>query len=436
MEKLSYGAGELASNLSWNMAAGFLLIYYTDVALLPVASLGVLMLVTRVLDAIFDPLAGLVVDRTRSRKGKARPYLLYGVVPFGLLFVATFSVPQIGMWGKIIYAYVTFTLLGLLYAFLYVPYSALLPMLTRRRDEKTQLGSYRAMATSLASILAYGAALPLINLLGGANRQQGYMLTAAVMAVVTGGLYWLTYANCKERHTRPLSAGLPLRTQFARLLSNRVWLLAFIGGLLIFIKIGVMVSSLAFFVKDVMGRPGLVSVILPLMSVMIFIGGAISRPVVNRFGIRRGTIGALLVSSLLVAGMAFAEGHVWLFVGLYVLANVVGGIQAAALFILGADAVDWHEAHYGERNEGLTASGISFGLKVGIAIGAAGTAFALGAAGYDPAHASAPANTALRWLTYGAPLLLNSLLMLCWSRCGGAGQAQGQSSIPAEHAPA
>ena len=98
------------------MVTGFLLFYYSDVALLAVAALGGLMLVTRLLDAVFDPLVGIVVDRTSSRYGRARPYLLYATIPFGILCVATFSVPNFSPAGKLAYAYVTLTLLGLLYS--------------------------------------------------------------------------------------------------------------------------------------------------------------------------------------------------------------------------------------------------------------------------------------------------------------------------------
>jgi GPH family glycoside/pentoside/hexuronide:cation symporter len=414
-EKYSYGSGEVASNLAWNMATGFLLIYYTDIARLPVAALGTLMLVTRILDAVFDPLVGIAVDRTTSRFGKARPYLIYAAVPFGLLFVATFSIPAVSPGLKLVYAYVTFSLLGLCYSLLYVPYSSMLPMMTRDPAEKVQLGSLRAMGTSLASILAYGLAMPLVSHFGGDNRQWGYTVTAAIMAAATCALYMLVFSNCRERYAEPGRKSGSVLATFGQMAQNPVWRVVFILGLLIFIKIGVMVSSLAFFAKDVMRQPWVVSVILPLMSVMIFIGGFISQSYLARFGKRRGCNMALAVSILLIPLMYMFESNPTAFIALFVLSNVVGGIQAATIFVLSADAVEWQEKNFGQRDEGLMAASVSFGLKVGIAIGTAVTAYMLGIAGYEPGTITQSANLALRILTYGGPVLLMMLMMICMS---------------------
>jgi sugar (glycoside-pentoside-hexuronide) transporter len=415
-EKLSYGAGEVASNLAWNMATGFLLIYYTDVALIPAAALGLLMLVTRTLDAIFDPLAGIAVDRTSSRLGKARPYLLYAPILFAILFVATFSVPDWSATGKLVWAYVTFTLLGLVYSFLYVPFSAMLPMLTRDEDEKIQLGSFRAMATSIASIFTYGLAMGLVGYFGAGDRHWGFTLTAAFFGVITVLLYWLTFANCRERYVQPASQAQPVFRSLKSIMTNPVWRVAFGLKLLTFARIGVQVSCLAFFVKDVLGNPGLISVMLPLMSVMILSGGAIARTWVRTFGLERGNIIAAVIQSVLILALPFVEQNTTLFIAIFVISAIPSGVGAASQFRLGADAVEWHEANFGHREEGLIASALSFGLKVGMAIGTALTGFALGYAGYSPHAPSESANDALRFLIYGGPVIANALLIFGWWR--------------------
>ncbi|MCS0631211.1 glycoside-pentoside-hexuronide (GPH):cation symporter [Telluria mixta] len=414
-EKYSYGAGEIASNLAWNMATGFLLVYYTDVAMLPVAALGTLMLVTRILDAIFDPLVGIMVDRTKSRFGKARPYLIYAAVPFGVLFVATFSIPAVSPTAKLVYAYVTFALLGLCYSLLYVPYSSMLPMMTRNTNEKVQLGSFRAMGTSLASIVAYGLAMPMVAYFGGTDRQWGFTVAAAIMAVATCVLYFVVFFNCRERYTASTPASTSITATFGQMIRNPVWRVVFALGLLVFIRIGVMVSSLAFFAKDVMQQTWVVSVILPLMSVMIFIGGFISRPFLARFGKRLGCNIGLAASILLIPLLYVFESNPVMFIAVFVLSNVAGGIQAATIFVLSADAVEWQEKNFGQSDEGLMAASVSFGLKVGIAIGTAITAYTLGMAGYKPGVVTESANLALRVLTYGGPIVLMVLMMICIS---------------------
>lgn len=415
-EKLSYGAGEVASNLAWNMATGFLLVYYTDVALIPVAALGVLMLVTRVLDALFDPLAGFLVDRTQSRWGKAKPYLLWAPVPFAVLFVATFTVPPLSPELKLVYAYVTFTAVGFFVSMLYVPYGALLPMMTRRKEDKIETSSYRAMGTSIASILAYGLAMPLVGMIGKGDRQLGFTAAAAILATVTVLLYMVTYFNTKERYTLPASQTAPLRVSLPRLIGNPVWMTTFVLGLFVFIRIGVMVSCLAFFTKDVLGKPGLVSLILPIMSVMILAGGFLSRFYLVKFGLARANIVALVIATLMWGCLYFVEGNIPLFVTLFVVSNIASGIGAASNFAMSAEAVEWNEQNHGHRDEGLISAGISFGLKVGMALGTSLTAFALASAGYNPAASSPGTSDTLRVLLYGGPILLNILMIVCWAR--------------------
>jgi glycoside/pentoside/hexuronide:cation symporter, GPH family len=416
-EIYSYGAGEVASNIAWNMATGFLLLYYTDVAMLPAIAVGTLMLVTRILDAVFDPLAGYCVDRTNSKFGRARPYLLYAGIPFAFFFAASFSIPDFENVGaKLVFAYVTFTLCGLAYSFCYVPFSAMLPMLTRDPDEKLKLGGSRAMGASIASVLAYGLAMPLIAWIGGPDRQLGFSVTAAIMGLATIALFWITFANTKERHVLPVETTKPLRESLGKLFRNPVWLTLFLLSLAMFSKIGVMVSSLAYFTKDVMGNPALVGTILSLMSVAIFTGGLIARALIVRFGFIATNVAVMLIQMALVLALSAFEQNDTGFAAIFIVSNVALGIGSASSFRLGADAVEWHERNFGHRDEGMTAAGVSFGMKVGMALGTATTAYTLGFAGYDPAQSGEQANSALRVLTYGAPLVFNSVIILLWLR--------------------
>jgi Na+/melibiose symporter-like transporter len=279
------------------------------------------MLVTRILDAVFDPLIGLVMDRTRSWLGKARPYLLYGCVPFGAALVATFAVPDWSPQARLIYAYASFTLLGLFYSIVYVPYSAMLPLMTADGREKVQLGSIRAMASSVGSIIVYGATLPIVAWAGGASR--GYTLAATIMAVLMVACILVTVAVCRERQ---LGAAQPRRTPLAAslraMITNRRWRVAFASAVLLFLRISVTVTSLIYFVKDVLERPQLIGIILPLFSIAILIGGGLSGIVFQRMDMRQANlispalalmalaVAAIMQHSLLVFGIAFLSQHV------------------------------------------------------------------------------------------------------------------------------
>lgn len=417
-ETWSYAGGEVASNLAWNMVAGFLLLYYTDVAGLPVAALGTLMLATRVADAVFDPAVGLLVDRTRTARGKARPYLLYAAVPFALLTIATFSVPSaLSGGGKLVYAYATFTLLGLLYSLLYIPYGALLPLMTQNPGEKLQLGSLRSMGTSLASIFVYGLTMPIVGWVAeGWGRQAGFSVAAVIMSLVTMALYFGVYANCRERYGEaPGHRHARLSTSLAQMVRNPVWRIVFALALLAFLRIGILVSSVAYYAKDVLRAPALISLILPLLSVAIFIGGFIASRWLRHIGKRAGNLIALGVAMVLTLALPLAEHNTMALIAVFALSNVASGIQGATIFVLIADAVEVHQERFGERSEGLLVSSVSFGMKVGMAIGSALTAYVLAWAGYSPAHATSQTVQALRWLFYGAPVALMLLQMLCFT---------------------
>ena len=413
-EKLSYGGGEVAANIGWNMAMGFLLYYYTDVALLPVAALGTLMLVTRSLDAAFDVGVGLLVDRTQTRFGKARPYLLFAAIPFSALIVLTFSTPDITPTGKVIYAYITFGLLGLAYSLLYIPYSAMLPIMTRDSAEKIQLGSFRAMGTSAGSIFVYGLTLPIVAWAGGGKT--GFLVAALVMAIATALLAFNVFVNCRER----INVNIPpsttaISSSVRRMFRNPAWLIVFIYGLLMFVKLGIMVPTMPYMANDVIKHPWVTGVILPMLSIALLAGGFFADPVFRRIGVRRANIYAIVINVALYALLPLLHHEPKAYIALFAIANVTVGLQAAGIFVMLATSVEVHDIRFEKGKEGLLVSGSSFGLKAGTAIGAAITAYALALAGYQPTHVTPDAVDAIAWLFYLGQILMALIQLICIS---------------------
>ena len=425
-EQLSYVGGEFASNFAWNMVAGYLLYYYTDIAFLPVAALGTLMLVCRVFDAVVDPMVGILVDRTHTRWGQARPYLLLVAIPFGLLTVLTFAVPDWTPLHKVEYGYVTFTLLGVCYSLLYIPYGALLPKLTISPGLISRISGWRAMATSIASVIVYSIVMPLSKTFGPSHRHEGFVLAAVVVAAITAALYVNVFAQCKERYTTLRHSGAPsMGAELGDLIRNRVWRFVILYSLLSFVRLGVMVSVIAYFVIKAMRHPDLMSVVLPLLSVAILTGGFFASRFIDRLGLRRINVLFLLLSMGGYAVMPTVQGDTAVFLLVFVVANVVGGVGAATVFTACADAVTLKKGDAtgkaGGRSEGLIFSTVSFGMKVGMAIGAALTAYALSWAGYTPAALAPEAMAMIRRLFYLAPIALSVLqlvvvLGLCYDR--------------------
>lgn len=413
-EVLSFGAGSMASNLSWNMVAGFLIVYYTDVALIPAAVVGTIVLLTRVFDAVIDPVVGLLVDRTRSRFGKARPYLLFAAIPFALLCTLTFDVPHAATNWRILYAALTFGLLGVGYSFLYVPYSALLPLMTGDGSELLRLSGVRAMGTSFASILVYAGVMPVVALLGQGNRHRGYVWAAALFAALTTALYIIAFLNCRERvavarHIRKTSVWRSL----ANLSRNRIWFITMVFETMIFTRLGFLVPSIAYYAKEVMGSPWLTSVLLPLMSIAILLGGFVGPRYLMSFGKRRGMLIALVFTTGCFVAIGFTDNSPGIVLPLFFLANISTGIQATLTFTLVAEAVELQQTRYGVREEGLLSSTASLSQKIGFAVGSASLAYALALTGYHPRSTQANVGNVLTWLVSLVPAAISILQVIC-----------------------
>ena len=179
LEKLGYGLGDTASNFVFHPINLFLVYYYTDVFGLPPGAVSVLFLVVRILDTINDPFMGAIADRTRTRWGKYRPYLLWIAAPFGLLAYATFANPPLGEDGKLVYAYVTFTALVMIYTAINVPYSALLGVMSPSSAERTSLSSYRFVCAFAGQLLIGFSVRPLVRYFGDGNEAAGFAITMA-----------------------------------------------------------------------------------------------------------------------------------------------------------------------------------------------------------------------------------------------------------------
>jgi len=415
-EKLSYGLGEFAYALPWNLVGAFLLYYYTDVAQLPVAAVGTLFLTARLFDAAIDIGVGIRVDKTRSRWGRTRPYFLITGPLFCIAFVATFLVP--GGWSdgaRLTYAAITFYILGVLFSFGSVPLSALLPMMTADPNQRMQLSSWRAGLSAASVIVATAGTLPLVGALGGTSPQRGFAILAAIFAAVALALILNLARSCHERFHDRGAPGFPILPAVRHMLRNRAWVVTFLFAALNFIRFGAILSVTAFFAIEVLRQPWTISVLLPAVSGTLVLGAVIAPPIFKRAGMRRGCLGALALAIALTLALPWFEGRAPVFLAIFVIASLSVSVTMTGIYTMAADAVDWHEWHTGTRNEGLLSSGISLATKVGMAFGTAGIAYTLAAAGYHSGSASGGAIAAIRWSYYGWPLAIYSLQALCIS---------------------
>lgn len=409
LERASYGAGDFGFSLAYNMAGAFLLYYYTNVVMLPAAAVGTIFLIARLLDAVIDVAVGVAVDKTRSRWGRTRPYFLFTAVPYVAVFVAVFAVPDWGVNAQLVYAFVTFKALGILMSLGSIPYTALLPMMTQDHGERLQLGAARSIGTSVSVILGTAATMPLVGLLGGGDEQRGFVATAILFGAASLVALALLYSQCRERFEDSAPANFRVLPVVGEMLRNRAWLVCFAFCLLYFIRFGAMLGVTAFFAIEVLRQPWMIAVLLPAISGMLVLAAFIAPAILSRAGIRKGCLGAIALSIALFLTLPLLESAPMAFLAVYVAACIATSVTITAIFAMAADAVNWHEAKFGTRNEGILSAGISISTKVGMALGSAAIAFLLAFGGYDPQAVTDGARDAIRLAYYAAPVTLLAL---------------------------
>ncbi|WP_262601861.1 MFS transporter [Chryseobacterium sp. 6424] len=222
-EKIGYGLGDAASSMFWKIFSMYLMIFYTDVFGLAPAVVGTLFLITRIWDSFFDPLVGILGDRTTTKWGKFRPYLLWVAIPFAVIGVLTFYVPAFDAKGKIVYAYITYSLMMMVYSLINVPYASLLGVMSSDRKDRNSLSSYRMVFAFGGSLLALWLLEPLIKYFGGdMNAPQGWFWAIVVFGIITTLFFWGCFFLTKER-IQPVNEQNNLKEDLKDLWKNKPW---------------------------------------------------------------------------------------------------------------------------------------------------------------------------------------------------------------------
>ncbi len=415
--QFGYGLGDLASNVTWTTLTAFLLYFYTDVAALAAATAGTILLVGRIADAVIDPLVGLAVDRTRTRFGRARPYLIVAAPVLGIVFVLAFSSPGTGT-AAVVWAAVTFVGVGISHSLVNVPYGAMLPMLTDDTDTRLKMSGYRFVGASLGLITVSLAVMPLVGALGGADRSRGFTGMAVVLGAAGTLLYWIVALLCRERPAAPAAREATGRRALASLPRNRHWLGVSAASLVAFVRLGIITAGAVYYARDVLHDAWATSYILLAFSLSALVGALVTPWFLRRTGKRRGVDLGLLVTAALYVLLFFLDGRPMVFLAVFLLANLLGGFGFVAAPALVSDTIDHHETLTGRRDEGLLYAGYSFATKVGTALGGSLFAWALAWGGYRADHVSARAGQAIEWAFIGLPAALCLLQAACMALYG------------------
>lgn len=377
-EKLGYGMGDAASNFFFQVFNIFLLYYYTDVFGLSPAAVGTMFIVTKIVDAVSDPVMGIIADRTNTRWGKYRPYLVGMAIPYGVLGYAMFASPDLSETGKLMYAYATYSLMMLAYTAINIPYSALMGVISPSSDERVKVASFRFVCAFAAAWLIGTFVSPLKNILGAGNEVEGFRLTMMIFAGVSIALFWVCFAATKERVKNP-PVEQDVKADFSALLQNGPWLAMLFSGIFALMNVAVKNGSILYYFKYYVGDDGTPLFLIfdktaVFMSSGLFammIGVSLTKYLTRFFDKRTLLIWLTVLSALTSVSFYFINPEQYgVMLAVNVIGNLIAGPTPVLVFAMYADAADYGEWKTGRRTTALIYSAGGFAAKIGLAVGA------------------------------------------------------------------
>jgi GPH family glycoside/pentoside/hexuronide:cation symporter len=391
-EKIGYSVGDTASNLFFQTIMLFLTYFYTDVFGLPAAAIGTLFLVTRLWDAVNDPIMGTIADRTKSRWGKFRPYLLFVPLPFCIVGVLAFTTPDFEITGKLIYAYVTYNLLMMTYTAVNVPYSALMGVITPNSMERTELSSYRFVAAFIGGLIVQASMMYMVKYFGDGNEATGWQYAMACLSGLALVLFFITFATTKERVQPPKEQKSNLRVDLKDLFTSKPWLL--IAGATVFQLVFIVIRSsmimyyFKYYVKDQtvtlfgstmdLSLDSLASSFMLSGSVVTILGAILTKWFTKKFDKKNTYAGALIISAVTQALFFFLQPQDLLLIyALNLIISFAFGPVSVLQWAMYTDVADYSEWKNRRRATGLIMAASLFALKMGLTLGGATVAWML-----------------------------------------------------------
>ncbi len=400
-EKICYGVGDLAGNLYWTTFGTYLLFFYTDVFGIPAAAAGTVFLVAWLLDGAMNPVMGVIADRTETRWGKFRPYLLWVCIPLTVMGVLTFTTPHFAQEGRLVWAYVTFVSVMILFAAFSVPYSAMLGVISPDPGERTSLVSIKFICAYAGAMIVGGSLLPMARALGDGNPARGWQLSFVTYGIVYMVLIGFTFLGTRER-LQPIPLGkTSVRDDFRDLMMNRPWIILALMTITFIVASGIRGTITAHYFKYFVGSQSfsfpftggprtfsfveLVSAFNTAGMVASILGVMLLSWLARLLGKKR-AVGMLAAISL-VSNAAFFILKPDQLLAMFSW-NLLGGLCSAPLFALlwsmFADVADYSEWRTGRRATGLVFSASLMCTKIGGALRSAGAGWLLAWVGFQP----------------------------------------------------
>lgn len=397
-EKLAYGFGDLASVLYWQTFMLYLTYFYTDVAILPLAACAGMIFWVRTWDWVNDPIMGVIADRTNTRWGKFRPYMLWFCVPFAIAGVLCFTVPELDEGGRMVWAYVTYILLMTLYTVINIPYTALLGVISPESQDRTTISSIKFLFAFGAGIIVSATLLPLTDILGGDNEAKGWQLSFVVYGIAAVAFFLVAFFGTKERVQPSRKQKTAVTRDLRDLFSNTPWLILTAMTLTFILYVGVRGSVTVHYLKyyvveqevwlpvvgsKLYGFKGLTSIFNTLGQASAFLGVFMIPPLARLIG-KKNTFILLFTVGILSTASCYllAPGQIYLLLVLQTVGSLTGGPMSVVLWAMYADTADYGEWKFGRRATGLVFSASTASQKIGWAISASFAIFLMNRVGF------------------------------------------------------
>ena len=390
-EKIAYGFGDLASVLYWQTFMVYLTYFYTDVFGIAALAAGTMLGLSRSMDAFFDPVMGMIADRTETRWGKFRPFLLWFCVPFAVVGVLTFTTPGFASSGKLIWAWITYNALMLLYTAINIPYTAMLGVISPSPNDRTTLSSIKFVFAFAAGMIVSATVLPMSKALGGGNDARGWQLSFVIIGIAAVAFFLVTFFNTRERVRPPPAQKTSVLRDLGDLVTNVPWLILLATTITFILFVAVRSSVITHYFKYFIGTQTItLPAFLPkiggtqewhlesLVSVFNTSGqlasliGVILVPFYARLvGRKVAFVSMFFVAIASTAAFYFLQpNQLGLIFGINLVGSITGGPLSVLLWAMYADTADFAEWKRGRRATGLVFSASIFSQKQGWAIGA------------------------------------------------------------------
>ena len=412
-EKIGYSLGDLAANLVFQTLMTYLAYFYTDIYGLDANDATAIMFTVGTIAAFgFNPIIGAIADRTNSKWGKFRPWILWTAIPLGIISVLAFSTPDFEYQGKVIYAVITYTLLLLLYAASNLPYSALSGVITGDMKERNSISAYRFVAVMFAQFFVQVFMLPIIIYAGAGDKAVGIEIVMTWLAVIGTIMLLITFITTKERIVPKPEQKSSVKEDVLDLVKNKPWVIMLVLTTLSFVTLAMKGGSYIYYFENYVDKERLSSFISPILDfltniginffgndptsagfglfnaggiIFMIIGIGLSKRLADKYG-KKNIFGTFLfISTLFIIYFYFLSPEsLELMFGAQILHGFFYGITIPLLWAMIADVADYSEWKNKRRATAIIFSAMMVGLKLGLTIGSSLVAKILGSYGYVP----------------------------------------------------